>query len=59
MRKLVNELKRGDKIELLNGEIGKVLRVIQDETIKEFSTIYYKNGSRTFVLTNEKIEILL
>jgi len=58
MKKLVNELKKYDKIELLNGEIGEVLRVIQDEIIKEHSTIYYKNGSRTFVLTNEEIEIL-
>lgn len=58
MKKLVSELNRGDRVELLNGEIGKVLRVIQDETIKEHSTIYYENGSRTFVLTNEEIEIL-
>jgi len=58
MEILVSELKRGDKIELLNGEIGKVLRVIQDEIVKEHSTIYYENGSRTFVLTNEVIEIL-
>ena len=58
MKKLASELKRGDKIELLNGEIGTILRVIQDETIGEHSTIYYENGSRTFVLTNEEIEIL-
>lgn len=58
MKKLVKELKRGDKIELLNREIAKVLRVIQDETIKEHSAIYFENGSRIFVLTNEEIEIL-
>jgi preprotein translocase subunit YajC len=58
MKKLASELKRGDKIELLNGEIGTVLRVIQDETIEEHSAIYYENGSRTFVLTDEEIEIL-
>ena len=57
MKKLVSELKRGDKIESLNNEIGVVLNVNIDENIPHFSTIYYENGSRNFALTDEEIEL--
>jgi preprotein translocase subunit YajC len=58
MKKLVSELKRGDKIEFLNGEIGIIETVIIDDNQPHFSTIYYENGSRNFCLTDEEIEIL-
>lgn len=57
MKKLVSELKRGDKIEFLNNEIGVVLNVNIDKNMPHFSTIYYENGSRNFALTDEEIEL--
>jgi hypothetical protein len=58
MKKLVSELKRGDKIELLYGEMGIVVTVMIDELIPQHTAIYYENGSRTFVLPTDEVEIL-
>jgi len=58
MKKLVSELKRGDKIELLYGKIGVVQNVWVDENIPQHTTINYQDGSRTFVLPTDEVEIL-
>ena len=58
MKKLASELKRGDKIEFLDGTIGVIEAVWIDDNQPHFSTIYYENGSRNFCLTDEEIEIL-
>ena len=58
MKKLAINLKRGDKVEFLNREIGVVETVIVVEIIPQHTTIYYKNGSRNFCLPDDEIEIL-
>jgi preprotein translocase subunit YajC len=58
MKKLASELKRGDKIEFLDGTIGIVETVLVDDNQPHFSTIHYENGSRNFCLTDEEIEIM-
>ena len=58
MKKLAIDLKKGDKVEFLNGEIGVVETVIIDEIMPQHTTIYYENGSRNFCLPDDEIEIL-
>jgi hypothetical protein len=58
MEKKVKDLERGDKIERLNGDIAIVLRVITDVDKEEYATIFFKDGSRYFCLTDESVEIL-
>jgi hypothetical protein len=58
MKKLAIYLKRGDKVEFLNGEVGVIETVIVDELMPQHTTIYYKNGSRNFCLPDDEIEII-
>ena len=57
IKKLVRELKIGEKIELLNGTIGVISGVAINEYKKE-AIILYENGMKTYALPNEEVEIL-
>lgn len=57
MKKLVNELEIGNKIELLNGSIGVISGIcINGE--KNEAIILYENGMKTYALPDEEVEIL-
>ena len=56
-KKLVRELKIGEKIELLNGAIGVISGVAINEYKKE-AIILYENGMKTYALPNEEVEIM-
>ena len=57
MKKIVSELKRGDKIELLYGEIGVVENIVKDEKIPRAIIINYEDGTKTYALNNDEVEI--
>lgn len=57
MKKLVSELKRGDKIKLLYGEIGVVENVVKDKKIPRAVVVNYQDGTKTYALHNDKVEL--
>jgi TusA-related sulfurtransferase len=57
MKKLVSELKRGDKIKLLYDEIGVVENVVKDEKIPRAVVVNYQDGTKTYALYNDKVEL--
>ena len=56
MKKLVKNLKKGDRIELLDSTIGVVKEVLLND--KNDVIILYTSGKKTFALADEEIEIL-
>jgi hypothetical protein len=54
--KLVKDLVKGDKIELLDNTIGVVEEVIVGD--RNNALVCYQCGKRTFALPNEEVEIL-
>lgn len=57
MKKLVEELEVGDKIELLNGSVG-VISGLAINGRKNEAVILYENGNKTYCLADEEVEIL-
>ena len=57
MKKFVNDLEVGDKIELLNGSIGVVSGIAINGSKNE-AIILYENGMKTYALASEEVEIL-
>jgi hypothetical protein len=57
MKKLVEELEVGDKIELLNGSDG-VISGLAINGLKNEAVILYENGNKTYCLAGEEVEIL-
>ena len=57
IKKLVRELKIGEKIELLNETIVVISGVAINEYKKE-AIILYENGMKTYALPNEEVEIM-
>lgn len=56
--KKVNELKVGDKIELLSGEIGVISKIHVETQKGEIYTLFYQNGWSTNCLSNDEVETL-
>jgi hypothetical protein len=54
--KLIKDLVKGDKIELLDNTIGIVEEVIVGD--RNNALVCYQCGKRTFALPNEDVEIL-
>ena len=51
-------LKKRDKVKLLYGKIGVVENVVKDEKILRVVVVHYQDGTKTYVLHNEDVEIL-
>jgi hypothetical protein len=56
MEKLVKELKKGDKIELLDDTIGVVEKVILGD--RNNALVCYDCGKKTFSLQDDIVEII-
>lgn len=56
MNKIIKDLKKGDKIELLDNTIGIVEQVFLGDNNN--ALVYYECGKKTFALQNEEVEIL-
>ena len=56
--RLVLGLKKGDKVKLLYGKIGVVENVVKDEKIPRAVVIHYQDGTKTYALHNDEVEIL-
>lgn len=56
--RLVLGLKKGDKVKLLYEKIGVVENVVKDEKIPRAVVIYYQDGTKTYALHNDEVEIL-
>lgn len=57
MEKLVKDLQKGDKIELLDNSIG-IVEKVHLESNTNFCIVYYECGKRTHALKDDLVLIL-